>query len=194
MVLWVDHITEIFFFCLIDSWTCVIFHILGFVMFSLCILFFYDFGSSTCDFLVTFYSLYVIYLQLFLIRCSIKFPFILSFNVLSSSNHENETFLICDNILLQWSEHVHLQLQVDGGLGPSTIDAAASAGANCIVAGSSVFGAPEPAQVISLMRKSVEKAQGTSWQNTGSIHHYNSSYNLPFTTSCIQTCMSHQSA
>lgn len=50
-------------------------------------------------------------------------------------------------------------LQVDGGLGPSTIDSAASAGANCIVAGSSVFGAPEPAQVISLMRKSVEEAQ-----------------------------------
>ncbi|KAG5527055.1 hypothetical protein RHGRI_028096 [Rhododendron griersonianum] len=49
-------------------------------------------------------------------------------------------------------------MQVDGGLGPSTIDAAASAGANCIVAGSSVFGAPEPAQVISLMRKSVEVA------------------------------------
>lgn len=49
-------------------------------------------------------------------------------------------------------------MQVDGGLGPSTIDAAASAGANCIVAGSSVFGAPEPAQVITLMRKSVEVA------------------------------------
>lgn len=53
------------------------------------------------------------------------------------------------------------QLQVDGGLGPSTIDIAASAGANCIVAGSSVFGAPEPAQVISLLRNSVEKAQQT---------------------------------
>lgn len=52
-----------------------------------------------------------------------------------------------------------LDIEVDGGLGPSTIDAAASAGANCIVAGSSVFGAPEPAQVISLMRKSVEVAQ-----------------------------------
>ncbi|KAK6912988.1 Ribulose-phosphate 3-epimerase-like [Dillenia turbinata] len=49
---------------------------------------------------------------------------------------------------------------VDGGLGPSTIDAAASRGANCIVAGSSVFGASEPAQVISLMRKSVKEAQG----------------------------------
>ncbi|XP_052197669.1 ribulose-phosphate 3-epimerase, cytoplasmic isoform-like isoform X1 [Diospyros lotus] len=49
--------------------------------------------------------------------------------------------------------------KVDGGLGPSTIDAAASAGANCIVAGSSVFGASEPAQVISLMRNSVDKMQ-----------------------------------
>ncbi|KAG7015956.1 Ribulose-phosphate 3-epimerase, cytoplasmic isoform [Cucurbita argyrosperma subsp. argyrosperma] len=40
-----------------------------------------------------------------------------------------------------------LDIEVDGGLGPSTIDAAASAGANCIVAGSSVFGAPEPSEV-----------------------------------------------
>ncbi|MFS7970321.1 putative ribulose-phosphate 3-epimerase [Helianthus anomalus] len=54
-----------------------------------------------------------------------------------------------------------LDIEVDGGLGPSTIDAAATAGANCIVAGSSVFGAPEPAQVISLLRTSVNKAQKT---------------------------------
>ncbi|KAH9614802.1 hypothetical protein KSS87_014667 [Heliosperma pusillum] len=47
---------------------------------------------------------------------------------------------------------------VDGGLGPSTIDVAASAGANCIVAGSSVFGAPEPAQVIQLLRQTVDEA------------------------------------
>lgn len=52
-----------------------------------------------------------------------------------------------------------LDIEVDGGLGPSTIDAAASAGANCIVAGSSVFGASEPAQVISLMRKSVDEVK-----------------------------------
>ncbi|KAE8689383.1 Ribulose-phosphate 3-epimerase [Hibiscus syriacus] len=50
-----------------------------------------------------------------------------------------------------------LDIEVDGGLGPSTIDMAASAGANCIVAGSSVFGAPEPAALISLMRKSVSE-------------------------------------
>lgn len=55
--------------------------------------------------------------------------------------------------------HFWFVCQVDGGLGPSTIDAAASAGANCIVAGSSVFGAPEPSKVISILRKSVEEAQ-----------------------------------
>ncbi|KAL5098939.1 hypothetical protein RYX36_003267 [Vicia faba] len=54
-----------------------------------------------------------------------------------------------------------LDIEVDGGLGPSTIDTAASAGANCIVAGSSVFGAPEPAQVISLLRNSLQKVQQT---------------------------------
>ncbi|KAE8652263.1 hypothetical protein Csa_022656 [Cucumis sativus] len=55
-----------------------------------------------------------------------------------------------------------LDIEVDGGLGPSTIDAAASAGANCIVAGSSVFGAPEPSEVISILRNSVEEAQQKS--------------------------------
>ncbi|KAJ0052154.1 hypothetical protein Pint_02979 [Pistacia integerrima] len=55
-----------------------------------------------------------------------------------------------------------LDIEVDGGLGPSTIEMAASAGANCIVAGSSVFGAAEPANVISLMRKSVNDNQKSS--------------------------------
>lgn len=48
-------------------------------------------------------------------------------------------------------------VQVDGGLGPSTIDVAAEAGANMIVAGSSVFNSPQPAEVIAMMRRSVEK-------------------------------------
>ncbi|KAL2532325.1 Aldolase-type TIM barrel family protein [Abeliophyllum distichum] len=51
-----------------------------------------------------------------------------------------------------------LDIQVDG----STIDMAASAGANCIVAGSSVFGASDPAHFISRMRKSIENAQRVS--------------------------------
>jgi len=52
---------------------------------------------------------------------------------------------------------------VDGGLGPSTIDVAATAGANMIVAGSSVFNSPEPSLVIAILRRSVEKhGQGKS--------------------------------
>lgn len=51
-----------------------------------------------------------------------------------------------------------LNIEVDGGLGPGTIDQAAGAGANVIVAGSAVFGARDPAEVISLLRSSVDRA------------------------------------
>jgi len=52
--------------------------------------------------------------------------------------------------------HPSLDIQVDGGLGPATIDQAAAAGANLIVAGSSVFkpGA-DRADPIRTMRRSV---------------------------------------
>lgn len=50
-----------------------------------------------------------------------------------------------------------LDIEVDGGLGPSTIDIAAKAGANMIVAGSSVFKAENPALAILEMRNSVER-------------------------------------
>ncbi|KAK1833809.1 hypothetical protein QBC39DRAFT_278365 [Podospora conica] len=49
----------------------------------------------------------------------------------------------------------NLNIEVDGGLGPATIDQAADAGANVIVAGSAVFGAEDPAQVIALLREAV---------------------------------------
>ncbi|CAD7974931.1 unnamed protein product [Amoebophrya sp. A120] len=49
-------------------------------------------------------------------------------------------------------------IQVDGGLGPVTIDEAAKAGANCIVAGSAVFKKkPPPAETIGVLRTSVQK-------------------------------------
>lgn len=51
-----------------------------------------------------------------------------------------------------------LNIEVDGGLGPGTIDQAADAGANVIVAGSAVFGARDPAEVISVLRGSVDRA------------------------------------
>lgn len=49
-----------------------------------------------------------------------------------------------------------LNIEVDGGLGPATIDVAADAGANVIVAGSAVFGAADPADVIAKLRAAVE--------------------------------------
>jgi len=51
-----------------------------------------------------------------------------------------------------------MNIQVDGGLGPKTIDVAAAAGANVIVAGSSVYGSDDPAKAIKTLRESVDKA------------------------------------
>lgn len=49
-----------------------------------------------------------------------------------------------------------LNIEVDGGLSEGTINQAADAGANVIVAGSAVFGAKDPAEVISKLREAVE--------------------------------------
>lgn len=51
-----------------------------------------------------------------------------------------------------------LDIQVDGGLGRDTVDAAADAGANVIVAGTSCFTAPEPSELIGYMRGKVNDA------------------------------------
>ncbi|KAL6944666.1 RIBULOSE-phosphate 3-epimerase [Hanseniaspora osmophila] len=50
----------------------------------------------------------------------------------------------------------NLNIQVDGGLGKETIGDAATAGANVIVAGTSVFKAEKPSEVISYLRKEVD--------------------------------------
>lgn len=55
------------------------------------------------------------------------------------------------------AKYPDLNIEVDGGLGPSTIDQAADAGANVIVAGSAVFGAESPAEVIAGLRRAVEE-------------------------------------
>nr|POF12791.1 ribulose-phosphate 3-epimerase [Quercus suber] len=52
-----------------------------------------------------------------------------------------------------------LNIEVDGGLSEKTIDTAADAGANVIVAGSAVFGAQDPADVIAKLREAVNKRQ-----------------------------------
>ena len=53
-----------------------------------------------------------------------------------------------------------LNIEVDGGLAEGTIEQAAEAGANVIVAGSAVFGAKDPAHVIRVLREAVDKRRG----------------------------------
>ena len=51
-----------------------------------------------------------------------------------------------------------LDIEVDGGVGPATIDECAAAGANMIVSGTAVVAATNQAQVINLMRDRVSQA------------------------------------
>jgi ribulose-phosphate 3-epimerase len=55
------------------------------------------------------------------------------------------------------SRFPHLNIEVDGGVAPDTIDQCAEAGANAIVAGSAIFKSADPGGVISVLRTSVEK-------------------------------------
>lgn len=56
------------------------------------------------------------------------------------------------------SRYPELDIEVDGGLSEKTVDQAAEAGANVIVAGSAVFGAQSPGEVIRALREAVERA------------------------------------
>jgi ribulose-phosphate 3-epimerase len=53
-----------------------------------------------------------------------------------------------------------MHIEVDGGLSEKTIDQAAEAGANVIVAGSAVFGAADPSEVIMKLRQAVDSRRG----------------------------------
>ncbi|CAG8674404.1 11046_t:CDS:2, partial [Acaulospora morrowiae] len=55
-----------------------------------------------------------------------------------------------------------LDIEVDGGLAPDTIEEAAKAGANVIVAGSSIFNSDDPKEVITHFRKVVNTEQGVN--------------------------------
>lgn len=52
-----------------------------------------------------------------------------------------------------------LDIEVDGGVGPKTIDHCANAGANVLVAGTAIFNAEEPKEVVSFLRQRCEEAQ-----------------------------------
>ncbi|MGN6331777.1 MAG: ribulose-phosphate 3-epimerase [Motilibacteraceae bacterium] len=56
-----------------------------------------------------------------------------------------------------------LWIQVDGGVAADTIERAADAGADVFVAGSSVYGADDPAAAVQALRAQAERASGASW-------------------------------
>ncbi|KAG8816298.1 RIBULOSE-phosphate 3-epimerase [Serendipita sp. 399] len=52
-----------------------------------------------------------------------------------------------------------VNIEVDGGVGPKTVDVCAEAGSNVIVAGTAVFGAGDSEEVIQQLKASVDRAQ-----------------------------------
>jgi len=50
-------------------------------------------------------------------------------------------------------------IEVDGGVGPKTIGACADAGSNVIVAGTAIFGAEDPRNVITTLKSTVNQVQ-----------------------------------
>jgi len=50
-------------------------------------------------------------------------------------------------------------IEVDGGVGPKTIGVCADAGSNVIVAGTAIFGAEDPENVITTLKSTVNQAQ-----------------------------------
>lgn len=63
-----------------------------------------------------------------------------------------------------------LNIEVDGGVGPKTIDKCAKAGANVIVAGTAIFHAERPRDVIHFLRTQVNEAQAQlkeEWAKSG---------------------------
>jgi ribulose-phosphate 3-epimerase len=57
--------------------------------------------------------------------------------------------------------HLRLFVEVDGGIAPDTIEAAAEAGADVFVAGTAVYGAEDPATAVETLRRKARDA--LSW-------------------------------
>ncbi len=62
--------------------------------------------------------------------------------------------------LLRGRDSLDVWLQVDGGIGPDTIERCAEAGADVFVAGSAVFGADDPAKAVHALREQADRAAG----------------------------------
>jgi len=58
------------------------------------------------------------------------------------------------------SGHLELRIEVDGGIGADTIEAAAEAGADAFVAGTAVYGADDPAEAVRRLRRLADSQAG----------------------------------
>ncbi|MBO0853355.1 MAG: ribulose-phosphate 3-epimerase [Nocardia sp.] len=56
------------------------------------------------------------------------------------------------------SGELRLLVEIDGGVNMDTIEAAAEAGVDCFVAGSAVYGTPDPAETVEVLRRKVIEA------------------------------------
>ena len=64
----------------------------------------------------------------------------------------------CDKVAALRARYPDLDIQMDGGINPHTAALCAAAGANVLVAGSAIFGAESPAEVIEALRAAVDDA------------------------------------
>ncbi len=60
------------------------------------------------------------------------------------------------NNLPTW-KGLNIEIQVDGGIAPDTINAVSSAGADVFVAGSAIYGSDDYAETIKIMRERMQK-------------------------------------
>ncbi len=58
--------------------------------------------------------------------------------------------------------HLRLFVEVDGGIAPDTIEAAAEAGADVFVAGSAVFGADDPGRAVAALRDQARRSMAVT--------------------------------
>jgi ribulose-phosphate 3-epimerase len=63
-----------------------------------------------------------------------------------------------DLVRMRAERHLGFAIEIDGGVGPENIAEVAKAGVDWVVAGTSVFHAPDPAQAVRSMLKTAEEA------------------------------------
>jgi ribulose-phosphate 3-epimerase len=56
--------------------------------------------------------------------------------------------------------HLHVLVEIDGGISASTVEQAAEAGVDCFVAGSAVYGADDPERAVEALRAQAARASG----------------------------------